>query len=117
MKVFNIDAMIKEAVDYVTPKEESREIPDPKTRNKKGVVDQTPIDPFDGKEVEGYKKLAEFFRKKITDMTQPDLCDQINDDGMLCELVIERLSLEYFKSADQSNASSMGDYTNDSEMR
>lgn len=59
LKTFSVDAMIKEAVEYVTPKEESKEIPDPKTRNKKGAVTETPVDPFDGKETEGYKRLAE----------------------------------------------------------
>ena len=89
--------MIKEAVEYVTPKEESKEIPDPKTRNKKGAVEQTPVDPFDGKETEGYKRLAEQFKNKLSDLATPDLADQVHDDALIVDLIVERISLEYYQ--------------------
>lgn len=114
--------MIKEAVEYVTPKEESKEIPDPKTRNKKGAVTETPVDPFDGKETEGYKRLAEQFKNKLSDLTTPDLADQVHDDALIVDLIVERIALEYYQkiSTDSQGSpqnSTMGDSSSEAEMR
>lgn len=56
--MFQIDRVISEAIEYVSPKTHREEAPDPKAKGKK-VVEAAPTDPFDGKDTEMYRKLAE----------------------------------------------------------
>lgn len=68
IKVFSIDKMIHEAIEYVQPKDEHTIVStDAKSKPKKGVVEEKHIDPFDGKDSENYKLIAEELRQKLTE--------------------------------------------------
>ena len=60
VKIFTMDAIIAEALEYVAPKKVEDAVPDPKAKQKKGKQEETgPVDPFEGKNTEEYKKVAQ----------------------------------------------------------
>ena len=60
INLFDMNAIIQEALEYVVPKKVEETAPDPKAKAKKGKVEETgPTDPFEGKNAEEYKKLAQ----------------------------------------------------------
>jgi len=54
--IFNINEIIKEAIDYISPKKVEEVVVDPKAKGKsKPVVEAAAIDIFEGKNVLKYK--------------------------------------------------------------
>ena len=57
--LFNINDIVKEAVDYINPKKADEVVVDPKAKgNKKSVVEAVIVDIFEGKNVTKYKSTA-----------------------------------------------------------
>ena len=97
-----MDEIIKEALDYVTPKKVDEAALEAAKKAKKGKVEETVnVDVFEGKHNEEYKKIAtqiktSFFPDFEGDLPQKvDLTSLVFDDGLLVKLFVERLKLEY----------------------
>lgn len=59
MKIFNMDEIIKEALDYITPKKVDEAALEAAKKQKKGKQEEVVnVDIFEGKQVSSYKKLA-----------------------------------------------------------
>ena len=59
IKIFSMDTIIGEALEYITPKKVEEAAPDPKAKAKKGKAEETgPVDPFEGKNTEQFKSIA-----------------------------------------------------------
>lgn len=103
VKLFNMDEVIKEALDYITPKKVDEAALEAQKKQKKGKAEEVVnVDIFEGKNVGGYKKLAteikeQFFKDYEGDNLpqQVDLPNLVFDDQILVNLFIERLKLEY----------------------
>ena len=99
IQVLNLDDMIKEALEYISPKKQDESVAvDPKAKGKKGQKEEpVHVDIFEGKNSAQYKSLAQ----QIKDLyfsaenlpRKVDLADFILDDNLLNGLVIERLKL------------------------
>jgi len=98
-----MDEVIKEALDYITPKKVDEAALEAAKKGKKGKAEEVVnVDAFEGKQVDDYKKLAnemkeQFFRDYEGDNLpqQIDLTNLVFDDQILVNLFIERLKLEY----------------------
>lgn len=95
--VLHMDEIIKEAIEYISPKKQDESvIIDPKAKGKKK---EEPVvnDIFEGKNTAQYKSLAQQIKDLyFSGETLPrlvDLADLILDDNLLNGLVIERLKL------------------------
>lgn len=102
IKVFNMDEVIKEALDYITPKKVDEASIAAAAKIKKGKVEEvTAVDVFAGKNNKEYKKLAhemkaKFFADYEGELQQHiDLTSLVFDDSLLVNLFCERLKLEY----------------------
>lgn len=103
IKLFNMDDIIKEALDYITPKKVDEAALEAQKKAKKGKVEEVVnVDVFEGKHPREYKKIAtEMKSKYFADYEGDNLQQQIDlpnlvfDDQMLVNLFIERLKLEY----------------------
>ena len=51
MVVFNINDIVKEALDYINPKKPEEVVVDPKAKGKKSVTEVAAVDIFEGKNV------------------------------------------------------------------
>ena len=89
IKVFCLDKILVEAVNYVAPKPEKEEVvvdPKAKGKGKAPPVETESKDIFEGKDVVQYKKLAEQIRTTYLTQEFPadkqgvDLIEQIPDD-------------------------------------
>ena len=102
IKIFNMDEIIKEALDYITPKKVDETAIAAASKAKKGKVEEvTAVDIFAGKHPADYKKLAhemkaKFFADYEGELPQHiDLTNLVFDDSLLVNLFCERLKLEY----------------------
>lgn len=102
IRVFNMGEVIKEALDYITPKKIDEAAIEAAKKAKKGKVEEvTNVDIFEGKNPDTYKKIAtdlktQFFAEYEGELSQNvDLPNLVFDDQMLVNLFIERLKLEY----------------------
>ena len=102
VKVFNMDEIIKEALDYITPKKVDEAALEAAKKAKKGKVEEVVnVDIFEGKHSDHYKKLAnslksQFFTEYEGELSQnTDLLNLVFDDELLVNIFIERLKLEY----------------------
>lgn len=103
IRVFNMDEIIKEALDYVTPKKVDEAALEAQKKAKKGKVEEvTSVDVFEGKHPREYKRIAtemkqQFFPDYEGDNLQQkvDLPNLVFDDQMMVNLFVERLKLEY----------------------
>ena len=100
IKVFNMDEIIKEALDYITPKKIDEAALEAQKKAKKGKqVEEENIDIFEGKHVNEYKKIiteikSKFFADYEGDLPQQvDLPNLVFNDQLLVNLFIERLKL------------------------
>ena len=61
MQILHIDEVIKEAIDYISPKKvEESVVVDPKAKGKgKGKEEPVAVDIFDGKNTVQYKAIAQ----------------------------------------------------------
>ncbi len=101
LKIFRMDEMIKEVVDYVSPKQQ--EVPDPKAKapakGKKGA-EEVPTDPYEGLDTTEYKEIGQQIKKFFGDGELPamyDLVGSVTDDSLLVRLFIAKLKLVYNK--------------------
>ena len=97
-----MDEVIKEALDYITPKKVDEVALEAAKKAKKGKVEEvTNVDIFEGKHPAEYKKLAhemkeKFFADYEGELPQhSDLTNLVFDDTLLVNLFCERLKLEY----------------------
>ena len=99
--VLHIDEVIKEAIEYITPKPEDDSLdkkadPKAKAKPKKG---EEPVvtDIFEGKDVVKYKEIAQTIKDQYFAgdalPRKVDLAELVLDDALLNGLVIERLKL------------------------
>ena len=103
IKIFNMDEIIKEALDYITPKKvDEAAAAEAAKKAKKGKQEEvTNVDIFEGKHPEDFKNLAtEMKQKFFTDYEgelpqKSDLANLVFDDALLVNLFVERLKLEY----------------------
>jgi hypothetical protein len=104
IRIFNMDEIIVEALDYVTPKkiEEAAVSIDKKAPAKKGAEQpKVSTDIFDGRNTTEYKRLANEIKATYFPgfegewTTKIDLTNRIVEDGVLINLFAERLKLEY----------------------
>ena len=101
--IFKMDDIIKEALDYITPKKVDEAALEAAKKAKKGKQeDLAPVDPFEGKHSDDYKQIAtemknQFFSDYEGDNLpqKVDLANLVFDDQLLVNLFIERLKLEY----------------------
>ena len=90
IKIFNMDEIIMEALEYITPKKVD-EVASPVKVAKKGVkVDEViPVDIFEGKSVDDYKRIANQIKTQYFPdfdgefATKIDLVNQVVDDELL----------------------------------
>lgn len=97
-----MDEVIKEALDYITPKKVDEAALEAAKKAKKGKVEEvTNADIFEGKHTDDYKKIANemkknFFPEYEGELQQKvDLTSLVFDDALLVNLFVERLKLEY----------------------
>ena len=65
IRVFNMDEIIKEALDYITPKKVDEAALEAAKKAKKGKQEEVvSVDIFDGKHTQAYKKLATEMKSK-----------------------------------------------------
>jgi len=103
IKVFSMDEIIKEALDYITPKKVDEAALEAAKKAKKGKqVEEEHTDVFEGKHPAEYKKLAHAMKAKFfadyegDNLHQKtDLANLVFDDELLVNIFIERLKLEY----------------------
>ena len=102
IKVFNMDEVIKEALEYVTPKKIDEAALEAMKKAKKGKQEEpVNVDIFEGKHVNEYKKVineikSKFFADYEGELPQQvDLPNLVFDDQLLVNLFVERLKLEY----------------------
>lgn len=105
VKIWNMDDIIIEAIEYVTPKkvdevaaaEASKKAPARKGKQEEIV----PVDIFEGRDTTEYKRIANSIKQMYFPefegewVTKIDLSNLIVDDAVLIELFAERLRLEY----------------------
>lgn len=98
--ILNLDDMIREAIEYITPKKQDESvIVDPKAKGKKGAKEEpVHVDIFEGKNTVQYKAFAQQIKEHYFSgealPRKVDLADFILDDRLLNGLVIERLKLQ-----------------------
>ena len=103
LKLFNMNEIIKEALDYITPKKVDEAALAAAAKGKKGKQEEVVnVDIFEGKHVGEYKKLAMEMKGKFFENYEGDnlpqridLANLVFDDQLLVNLFIERLKLEY----------------------
>ena len=103
LKLFNMNDIIKEALDYITPKKVDEVAQAAAAKGKKGKQEEVvPVDIFEGKHPGEYKKLAMEMKTKFFENYEGDNLPQkvdlpnlVFDDQLLVNLFIERLKLEY----------------------
>lgn len=62
--IFNINDIIKEAIDYISPKKAEEVVVDPKAKGKgKAVLEAAVVDIFEGKNVAKYKSTAQAIKE------------------------------------------------------
>ena len=101
--VFDMNEVIREALNYVDPSKQNNEPVDPKAKKPK----DEPVDAFAGKDTKKYKEIAEALLKQINITTGSegipaatvDLVDLITDEDALCNLFGQKLKLTYAESA------------------
>ena len=65
IKLFNMDEIIKEALDYITPKKVDEAALEAAKKAKKGKQEEaSSVDHFEGKHIDEYKKIATTIRQK-----------------------------------------------------
>ena len=95
--------IIKEALDYITPKKVDEAALAAAAKSKKGKQEEVvPVDIFEGKHPGEDKKLAMEMKTKFFENYEGDNLPQkvdlpnlVFDDQLLVNLFIERLKLEY----------------------
>ena len=104
IRVFNMDEIIKEALDYITPKkvDDAAALEAAKKAKKGKQQEEEHTDIFEGKHPAEYKKLAHEMKDKFfadyegDNLHQKtDLANLVFDDQLIVNLFIERLKLEY----------------------
>ncbi len=94
--MFHIDDIIKEAIDYISPKKQEEAPVDPKAKSKK-VVEPVYVDIFEGKNTVVYKQTAQSIKEAYFQgeglPRKIDLAEYVLDDFLLNTLVVERLKL------------------------
>ena len=102
IRVFNMDEIIKEALEYITPKKVDETAQVDKKAKKGKVEEVVNVDVFEGKHPSDYKKIANEMKTKFfSDFEgdnlpqQGDLPNLVFDDQMMVNLFVERLKLEY----------------------
>jgi len=100
VNILHIDEIIKEAMDYIAPKEveEAQTKVDPKAKGKGKAKDEPVVtDIFEGKNTALYKEIAQKIKDQYFNGEQiprkVDLAEFILDDALLNGLVVERLKL------------------------
>lgn len=98
IKIFNMNDLIKEVFDYVTPKKVDETAVDPKAKGKKGAKqDDVPTDPYEGKDSTAIKSIGlmvkAFFGEELP--TKCDLVSRISDDQLLVRLFLAKLKLSF----------------------
>lgn len=107
--VFDMDSIIAEALEYVTPKKQEESTIDPKNKGAKAGKAATKSveeintiqDKFEGKATEDYKYVAQKIKQQYFvdyegELSQKrDLVTLVPDDNLLVSLFVERLKLEY----------------------
>ena len=56
--IFNINDIVKEAIDYINPKKVEEVVVDPKAKGKKPATEVVAVDIFEGKNVQKYKQIS-----------------------------------------------------------
>jgi hypothetical protein len=78
LKVFCMDKMIRECIEYANPKEkEDVVIVDPKAKAPKKVTETVAVDPFEGKNAEEYKKIGKELKSKYFSSGDLPACDLV----------------------------------------
>ena len=103
IRIFNMDDVIKEALDYITPKKVDEAALEAQKKAKKGKVEEVVnLDIFEGKHPSTYKRIANEMKSKFFSdyegdnlPQQVDLPNVVFDDQMMVNLFVERLKLEY----------------------
>jgi hypothetical protein len=98
--ILHIDEIIKEAIEYISPKKvDESVVVDPKAKGKaKGKADEAAVvDIFEGKKTDSYKLFAQQIKDAYFSgdalPRKVDLAEFVLDDHLLNGLVIERLKL------------------------
>jgi len=121
IKIFNMNELIKEAFDYVTPKKVDETAVDPKAKGKKGAKqDDVTADPYEGKDSTAFKSIGlmvkAFFGEDLP--TKCDLVSRISDDQLLVRLFLAKLKLSFpaDKSKDEIISEMKNNLTKEKEL-
>lgn len=98
--IFNMDEIVREALNYVSDKKE--EVPDPKAKGKKGN-EPAQVDPYAGLDTTNYKLIATDLLKHVYVQTGQEkvpgkdvnIVSLIKNDQQLVNLFIEKLRLTF----------------------
>ncbi len=98
-----MDEIIKEALDYITPKKVDEAALEAAKKAKKGKQEEVVnVDIFEGKTVSEYKRIANQIKSQYfadyegDNLPQThDLANLIFDDALLVNIFVERLKVEY----------------------
>ena len=98
---FNMNDILREALNYVDPNQKQEEVVDAKGKKKPA---ETPVDIFAGKDTARYKELANLLLKQVQLITgddtqlpgkETDLVEMINDHDNLVQLFTQKLKLTF----------------------
>jgi len=99
VKVFRMQEVIKEALDYINPKQ--AEAPPPAKGGKKGPAkgEEKPVDIFEGFDTTTYKEAAGQIKEKLgeefSSIPLQELIPKVDDDRLVVSLFVERLKFAF----------------------
>lgn len=103
LKAFRMEELIKEVVEYVSPKpvadaaatqDKGKKAPPPKGK----VEEAAPVDPYAGLDTKEYKEIGHQIKKYLGEGELPagtDMVSLIPDDKLLVNLFIQKLKLTF----------------------
>jgi len=77
LKVFCMDKMIRECIEYANPKEKEEVVVDPRAKAPKKGTETVAVDPFEGKNAEEYKKIGKELKNKYFSSGDLPACDLV----------------------------------------
>jgi len=95
-----MEDLIKEAIEYVTPKPVQEQTQAKGKAPAKKNVEEVPVDPYQGQDTTAYKQIGQQLKALLAEwsdtiQTGGDIVSLIPDDVLLVRLFIQKLKLTF----------------------